>query len=95
VGLGANGRLLAELLAEALPAIRYRPPEGTYLAWLDCRDLVLEGEASAAFLEHGRVALYAGTSFGAEGAGFVRLNIATHPDLLADIVARMARAVIS
>ena len=37
--LDGSRELLAGLLAEHLPDIRYQPPEGTYLAWLDCRDL--------------------------------------------------------
>jgi cystathionine beta-lyase len=42
VGLDANRRLLADLLAEHLPEIGYEPPQGTYLAWLDCRRLGLD-----------------------------------------------------
>ncbi|MGW2635866.1 aminotransferase class I/II-fold pyridoxal phosphate-dependent enzyme, partial [Streptomyces sp. NPDC001348] len=38
-GLDDNRRLLARLLAEHLPAVRYRPGEATCLAWLDCRGL--------------------------------------------------------
>lgn len=41
VGLDANRRLLGELVAEHLPEVRYHRPEGTYLAWLDCRPLRL------------------------------------------------------
>jgi len=37
--LDGSRRLLAGLLAEQLPQVRYQVPEGTYLAWLDCRDL--------------------------------------------------------
>jgi cystathionine beta-lyase len=92
VGLDANRRLLAALLAKALPEIRYRPPEGTYLAWLDCRELALPDEASAVFLGGGRVAVNAGHTFGAAGAGFVRLNLATHPGIITEAVTRMARA---
>jgi cysteine-S-conjugate beta-lyase len=91
-GLDANRRLLAELLAVRLPAIGYRPPEGTYLAWLDCRRLDLPGEASAVFLQRGRVAVNPGRDFGPPGAGFVRLNLATHPDILTEAVERMAAA---
>ena len=40
-GLDHNRHLLSELLSEHLPQVRYRPPEATYLAWLDCRDLDL------------------------------------------------------
>lgn len=39
-GLDANRTLLADLLARELPGVRWRPPEGGYLAWLDCRVLV-------------------------------------------------------
>lgn len=45
------------------------------------------------FLERGRVAFSAGDTFGAAGAGFVRLNLATHPELLIEAVTRMTRAV--
>jgi cystathionine beta-lyase len=37
--LDGNRALLAELLAEHLPQVGFLPPEGTYLAWLDCRAL--------------------------------------------------------
>ncbi|MFP5347618.1 MAG: MalY/PatB family protein [Actinomycetes bacterium] len=41
-GLDSNRSLLGDLLAEHLPAVRYTPPEGTYLAWLDCRALGID-----------------------------------------------------
>jgi len=37
--LDRNRTLLAALLAEHLPQAGFLPPEGTYLAWLDCRAL--------------------------------------------------------
>ncbi|WP_156725416.1 MalY/PatB family protein [Streptomyces apocyni] len=91
-GLDENRQLLAELLARQLPGVRHRSPEGTYLAWLDCRELGLGDDPAAAFLERGRVALSGGTAFGAGGAGHVRLNLATSPELLAEGVRRMAAA---
>ena len=93
LGLDANGRLLAELLAEQLPDVRYRPPQGTYLAWLDCRSLELAEDPAAVFLQRGRVALNSGPRFGTGGSGHVRLNLATSPQILGDAVARMASAV--
>jgi cystathionine beta-lyase len=92
-GLDANRRLLGDLLAESLPAIRYRPPDATYLTWLDCRALDLPDDPAAVFLDKGRVALVSGPRFGAPGAGHVRLNIATHPEVIAEAVRRMALAV--
>ena len=92
-GLDANRRLLGDLLAEHLPSVGYRPPQGTYLAWLDCRALGLEDDPARVFLERGRVALNSGPSFGTGGAGHVRLNLATSPEILTDAVLRMASAV--
>ncbi|GAA1665638.1 aminotransferase class I/II-fold pyridoxal phosphate-dependent enzyme [Glycomyces endophyticus] len=89
-GLDANRRFLAELLAERLPEVRYRPEPGTYLAWLDCRGLGLGDDPAAAFLERGRVALNSGLPFGTGGAGHVRLNYATSPEILTEAVDRMA-----
>lgn len=91
--LADNRRLLAGLLAEHLPEIRYRPAPGTYLAWLDCRKLGLGDDPSAAFLARGRVALSAGPDFGTGGKGYVRLNLATTPEVLTEAVRRMAEAV--
>ncbi|HEX2315772.1 MAG TPA: MalY/PatB family protein [Thermomonospora sp.] len=91
-GLDGNRRLLGELLAEHLPRVAYRPPEGTYLAWLDCRALDLPGDPAAVFLERGRVAVSSGPAFGTGGEGHVRVNIATSPALLTEAVRRMAAA---
>jgi cystathionine beta-lyase len=91
-GLDDNRRLLADLLAEQLPAVRYTPGQATYLAWLDCRDLALDGDPAESFLDRGRVALSSGTPFGTGGEGFVRLNLATSPELIAEAVRRMAAA---
>ena len=92
-GLDDNRRLLAALLAEHLPAVRYRPGQATYLAWLDCRALGLGDDPAAVFLDRGRVALNSGSAFGTGGDGHVRLNLATAPELITEAVRRMATAV--
>jgi cystathionine beta-lyase len=92
-GIDANRRLLADLLRERLPAVGYRPPEATYLAWLDCRPLGLGDDPAKLFLERAKVALTAGTGFGLGGAGHARLNFATSPAILAEAVDRMAAVV--
>ncbi|HEY0318457.1 MAG TPA: aminotransferase class I/II-fold pyridoxal phosphate-dependent enzyme [Solirubrobacterales bacterium] len=53
--LATNREQLAQLLREQLPEIDWMPPEGTYLAWLDCRGLELGEDPAARFLERGRV----------------------------------------
>jgi cystathionine beta-lyase len=91
--LDGNRRALGDLLAEHLPEIGYRPPEGTYLAWLDCRKLGLGDSPGAFFLDRAGVALVDGPECGAPGAGHVRLNFGTPRPVLATIVERMAAAV--
>lgn len=92
-GLDENRRLLGDLLAEHLPAVRYRQPDATYLAWLDCRALDLPADPAEVFLERGRVALHSGAAFGTGGAGHARLNFGTSPELVTEAVRRMAAAV--
>jgi cystathionine beta-lyase len=91
--LAANRERLAGALAAQLPDVRWDPPEGTYLGWLDCRELGLGDDPAARFLARGRVALSPGPHYGSAGAGFARLNFATSPELLDEAVGRLAAAV--
>ncbi|MFF8990650.1 MalY/PatB family protein [Streptomyces sp. NPDC014983] len=91
-GIQANRRLLTALLAAHLPGVHAHPAEATYLAWLDCRALGLGDDPAQVFLDRGRVALSAGLPFGTGGAGRVRLNLATPPEILTEGVRRMAAA---
>jgi cystathionine beta-lyase len=92
-GLADNRRLLADLLAHHLPEMSCVHGGATYLAWLDCRALGLGDDPAAAFLEQGRVALNSGLTFGTGGAGHVRLNYATTPEILTQAITRMAAVV--
>ncbi|MFC6018814.1 MalY/PatB family protein [Plantactinospora solaniradicis] len=99
-GLDHNRRLLGTLLAEQLPQVRYRIPDGTYLAWLDCRELELPGggaddrraDPAGVFLERGQVAVVPGAVFGTGGTGHVRFNFGTSKELVTEAVRRMAAA---
>jgi cystathionine beta-lyase len=90
--LDQNRALLADLLRERLPAVGYAQPQASFLAWLDCRALGLGDDPAAVFLDRGQVAVGHGPRFGSEGNGFVRLNIGTSPELIAEAVRRMALA---
>lgn len=83
--------LLGELLAAHLPEVRMRPLEATYLAWLDASAYGHDDVAAVA-LERGRVMVSAGHSYAPGSTGQVRLNIATSPERLTEIVQRLARA---
>jgi cystathionine beta-lyase len=88
--LAARRAQLADLLATRMPHVRWNPPEATYLAWLDCSAWGPDEVPAARFLQEGQVAVEPGTRFGAAGAGFVRLNFATSPEILDEAVSRMA-----
>lgn len=87
--LAENRLLLRELLNRELPQVGWGGGAGTYLAWLDCRDLGLGDDPGEHFLTAGRVALARGPDFGPTGAGFARLNLATTPELLTEAVTRI------
>lgn len=105
-GLDANRSLLGTLLAEHLPQVNWTPPEGTYLAWLDCRSLGVERSTpqlnfgvatdidgpAKLFFDRARVALNSGHIFGQGGAGFVRMNFATSQQVLTTALRRMGHA---
>lgn len=105
-GLDRNRALLGKLVAECLPDVGYTVPQGTYLAWLDCRSLNFEAEDRTAgiafasdlagpaqmFLERARVALSSGHIFGTGGTGHVRLNFATSQAILTEAINRMGQA---
>ncbi|GAB3710177.1 MalY/PatB family protein [Mariniluteicoccus flavus] len=87
----ANRALLVDLLAAHLPGARYRPQAGTYLAWVDCSALGLD-DPQKAFLTRGKVALNSGAEFGPGGQQCVRVNLATSPEILTEVVRRMRAA---
>ena len=89
--LGQQRDLLVELLAEHLPGARMRPLEATYLAWLDLRAYG-HADPAALVLDRGRVRLKAGHSYQQGLTGHVRVNIATSPARLTEIVRRTAHA---
>jgi cysteine-S-conjugate beta-lyase len=84
--------LLGGLLARHLPQVRYRPPDGTYLAWLDCAGLDLPDSPGALVTERAHITVVDGPAFGLGGAGAFRLNFATPQPILTEMVERMAAA---
>ncbi|MDN5859974.1 MAG: aminotransferase class I/II-fold pyridoxal phosphate-dependent enzyme [Pseudonocardia sp.] len=88
--LDGNRHALAALLAEHLPAARYVPPEGTYLAWLDLRALGLGDHPGEVLLDRTGVALTDGPLCGIPGRGHARLNFATPRPVLELMVRRIA-----
>jgi cystathionine beta-lyase len=90
--LDDNRRLLGELLSRHLPQLRYRPPDGTYLAWLDCAAMELPGSPGELVAERAHVTVVDGPAFGAGGPGAFRFNFATPQPILTEMVERIAAA---
>ena len=90
--LDDSRRLLAGLLERHLPQVRYRPPDGTYLAWLDCTAMDLPGSPGALVTERAGVTVIDGPAFGDGGRGAFRLNFATPQPILTEMVERIAAA---
>jgi len=75
--LQANRDLVDQALQTELAPIKWAKPQATFLGWLDCRDLGVEGSMQKFFLENAKLGLNDGSEFGEVGQGFVRLNFGT------------------
>jgi cystathionine beta-lyase len=91
--LRANRDWLMRAIATDLPGVRLHAPQATFLAWLDCSALDLPMPAGEFFLQQAKVGLNFGETFGPDYAGYARLNFATSPEILKQIVGRMAEAI--
>lgn len=90
--LTANRDFLVDYVREQLPQLRTTVPEGTFLAWLDCRELSVGDGKQAFFLERAKVALSDGKNFGRGGDGFVRLNFGCSRQVLHQALEQMRAA---
>jgi len=90
--LAGNRDVVAKYVRDQLAGVSMVPPEGTHLAWLNCRESAARERPYEYFLQKARVALNDGSMFGPGGEGFVRLNFACHRSTLIDALDRMARA---
>ncbi len=74
--LRANLEYVASRLNQAFPSLCWQIPESTYLAWIDLRSLGIDDDAlQKALIEEQKVAIMRGDIYGAEGRGFIRLNV--------------------
>jgi cysteine-S-conjugate beta-lyase len=90
VYLDSNRRFLIDFIRGKTPIITIFEPQGTYLAWLDFRQLNFPVSASTFFLQQAKVALNDGRDFGAVGEGFARLNFGCPRFILHKALGRMA-----
>jgi len=88
--VSSNAAMLRDELPEGIGLVE---TEGTYLAWLDFRQLGMDVPELAGWLSsEARLALSPGHWFGREGAGFARMTIAAPGDQIADAISRLTGA---
>jgi cysteine-S-conjugate beta-lyase len=92
--LEANRDFLFDFVKNELPGIHMSKPEGTYLAWLDCREARISDGITPCefFIKNARVAMNDGAAFGQGGQGFARLNFGCPRSMLAEALERMKKA---
>jgi len=94
--LKGNLNFLKVFIKEKLPQIKVIEPEGTYLVWLDFRELGLEPKELEKFIRgKAKLALDEGYIFGQGGEGFERINIACPKSILEDALNRITEAIIN
>lgn len=92
--LTANLEFLLEFFQTRIPKIKPMKPEGTFLVWLDCRQLDLASEELTELMTNkAKVALNEGSWFGSGGEGFLRLNFACPREILKRGLERIEKAV--
>ena len=90
--ISANYDLLCERFARELPKCKVMRMEGTYLAWIDCSELHIPSDEIEEMLMHeNKVWVNAGSMYGAEGAAFIRINMACTSELLNEGITRIVK----
>jgi cystathionine beta-lyase len=94
--LTANRDFLLKYVTEHFPEMRMTIPNATYLAWLDCSELIKSGRITGSpfdfFLKKAKVALSDGKIFGKGCEAFLRLNFGCTRSTLTEALKRMGRA---
>lgn len=90
--LESNRDYAYDYVRRELGPITMSKPEGTYLAWLDCRQTDIPGDPYHFFLEQARVGLNDGKPFGIGGDGFLRFNFGCPRGMLSEALERMKNA---
>ncbi|MDR2027613.1 MAG: pyridoxal phosphate-dependent aminotransferase [Prevotellaceae bacterium] len=91
--LDGNCEYVVDYLKKHIPQIRTVKPEGTYLMWLDCRELNMTSSQIQEFMvSKAGLALNPGCIFGDEGELFVRMNIATQRTILVKAMDNLRKA---
>ena len=91
--LAGNLALVRDFCKNRVPQIQLVEPEGTYLAWLDCREMgMTDDELMAFFSDEAKVWLDPGTHSGEQGSGFMRFNLGSSRSVIAQALDQIEAA---
>ena len=91
--LEGNLSFVRKYLKEYLPQIHLIEPEGTYLIWLDFRELGLtEAQREDLIVNKAGLWLDSGAMFGVDGEGFERINLACPQAILKQAMEQLRNA---
>lgn len=89
-----NLNFAIDYINKNISKVKFNRPEGTFLVWLDFRELGLtQEELNDLMIKKGNIFLNDGITFGKEGEGFLRLNIACPRNILEDGLKRIEKAI--
>lgn len=89
-----NLNYLRDFLVRYIPQIKLIEPEGTYLVWIDFRDLGLnEEERQELIVNKANLWLDSGAMFGSVGEGFERINIACPRSILQQALEQLLESI--
>ena len=86
-----NYEYCRDYVAGHIPGVRVMPLEGTYLAWVDVSALgVPVAELCERLRSEAHVWFHPGTVYGADGEGYLRINLATRRAVVEEALRRFA-----
>ena len=94
--VAGNIAFTREYVEKNIPGVTMAEHEGTYLVWLDFRQLGMNGEElEEMIVQRARLWLDGGAMFGESGTGFQRVNVACSRKILEEALERMKGAVLA
>ena len=87
-----NKNYLKNYLEKYLPKLKLIDSEGTYLSWIDYRELGIDGESlQKLFINEAGVNVYMGEHFGNSGKGFIRVNLAAPKSVIEQFLIKIQK----
>ena len=92
--LSNNKKLVQQFIAKELPQLKLINSQATYLLWIDCNDITSDSEELCRYIrESTGLYLSSGTAYGANGNGFIRMNIACSKERLKEGLFRLKKGI--